>query len=343
MSGEPTPRDPSAGGRPWLAWPLKFTLCLTTLCPLDCQPCYADCARHRGQGELDAATWLRLLDELADSGVINVFVEGGEPLARPDCELILAHAARRMFTTLRTHAVMIDQPAARRLARLGLGRAYVDLFGPDAATHDALAGVPGAFDRAVAGVANLRAAGIPVSILTILCAPNAPSLARMGPLALALGADELGVLRLYPLGRARREWASLALSLAAQHAALEALFAAMPKGLRLMHSWHPNDANCCWQNAAIDPYGHAIGCPYLREFVDYGDLARMRWEETWAHPLYRRLRAGNVPVHCADCAASQLTAGGCRATAYAFHRRWDAPDPYCERMNEGVDLCVLPD
>ncbi|WP_114377599.1 radical SAM protein [Elioraea thermophila] len=342
MSGEPPQRDPSAGGRPWLARPLKFTLCLTARCPLDCRPCYADCAERQGRGELDAATWLRLLDELAEAGVINVFVEGGEPLARPDAELILAHAARRMFTALRTHAVSIDRAAARRLARLGLGRAYVDLFGPDAATHDALAGVPGAFDRALAGIAALRAAHIPVSILTILCAPNAPALARMGDLALALGADELGVLRLYPLGRAKREWASLALSLTDQRAALDSLIAAMPAGLRLMHSWHPNDANCCWQNAAIDPGGHAIGCPYLREFVDYGDLARVTWEESWAHPLYVRLREGNVPVHCADCAARELTAGGCRATAFAFHRRWDAPDPYCEVMNQGVDLRVLP-
>lgn len=263
MSNEPPRRDPSAGGRPWLARPLKFTLCLTALCPLDCRPCYADCARRRGEGELDAATWLRLRDELADAGVINVFVEGGEPLARGDCEMILAHAARRMFTTLRTHAVSIDRTAERRLARLGLGRA-------------------------------------------------------------------------------KRDWASLALALADQRAALDSLIAAMPAGLRLMHSWHPNDANCCWQNAAIDPHGHAIGCPYLREFVDYGDLARVTWEETWAHPLYVRLRVGNVPVHCPDCAARELTAGGCRATAYAFHRSWEAPDPYCERMNGGVDLRVLP-
>ncbi|MDW8444289.1 MAG: radical SAM protein [Acetobacteraceae bacterium] len=253
-----------AGGRPWLARPLKVTLCLTARCPLDCRPCYADCARRQGAGELDPATWMRLLDELADEGVINVFVEGGEPLAREDCEMILAHAARRMFTTLRTHAVGIDRAAAGRLARLGLGRAYVDLFGPDAETHDRLAGVAGAFERARAGIAALREAGIAVSILTILCAPNARGLPRMASLAHALGADELGVLRLYPLGRAKREWSSLALGLPEQRAALASLIAAMPEGIRLMQSWHPNDSNCCWQNAAIDPYGHAIGCPYLR-------------------------------------------------------------------------------
>src|SRR3546814_8772827 len=45
-----------------------------------------------------------------------------------------------------------------------------------------------------------------------------------------------------------------------------------PPGIKLMQSWHPNDGNCCWQMAAVDPFGRSIGCSYLREFVDYGDV-----------------------------------------------------------------------
>ncbi|MFQ3623644.1 MAG: hypothetical protein SNJ73_08870, partial [Acetobacteraceae bacterium] len=67
MSGTVAPRDPAEGGRPWLARAVKLTLCLTARCPLDCRACYADCARRQGRGELDTATWLRLLDELADA------------------------------------------------------------------------------------------------------------------------------------------------------------------------------------------------------------------------------------------------------------------------------------
>lgn len=333
---------PVAGGTPWMARPMKLTACLTARCPLGCAACYADCNTRPAGDELDTATWLGLIDTLADEGVINVFVEGGEPLIRDDAETILGHAARRMFTTLRTHAVTIDDRAAARLAALGIGRAYVDLLGL-AATHDALVATPGAFAAASAGIAALRRHGVPVSVLAILCAPNAAELPSLAAHAAALGADEFGVLRLYPLGRARRHWAALALGLDAQMAALDTLGERLPDGLRLMQSWHPNDANCCWQNAAIDPFGHAIGCPYLREYVDYGDLRATPWRETWNHPLYRRLRAGAVDGHCPDCAASQLTRGGCRATAYAYHGRWDAPDPFCTTMNEGIDLRVLPD
>lgn len=337
------PPDPVPRGTPRMARPMKLTLCLTARCPLACRACYADCGSRPEADELDTASWLRLIDELAEAGVINVFVEGGEPLARGDAETILAHAARRMFTTLRTHAVTIDDATARRLASLGIGRVYVDLMGADAATHDALTGTQGSFDAALAGIAALRRCDVPVSILVILCRANAASLPAMAALAARNGADELGVLRLYPLGRARRHWSELALPLEQQMAAIRAVSAALPPGLRLMQSWHPNDANCCWQNAAIDPYGHAIGCPYLREYVDYGDLRVTPWLETWNHPLYRRLRAGEVEGHCPDCASTQLSRGGCRSTAFAFHGRWDAPDPYCETMNKGIDLRVLPD
>lgn len=329
-------------GRPWLARPLKLTLCLTARCPLACRHCYADCNTRPAAAELDTDTWLGLIGEVAAAGAIHVLVEGGEPLVRDDAETILGAAARRMFTALRTHAVTIDDAAAARLADLGLGRVYVDLMGT-AATHDALVGRPGAFAAAGAGIAALRRRGVPVSVLAVLCAPNAAELPALAALAADLGADEFGLLRLYPLGRARRHWGALALGLDRQMAAVAAVAAGLPAGLRLMHSWHPNDANCCWQTAAIDPFGRAIGCPYLRDYVDYGDLRTTSWLDTWNHPLYRRLRAGAVGRHCAGCAASQRSAGGCRATAYAFHGRWDAPDPFCPEMNEGVDLRVLPD
>ena len=35
--------------------------------------------------------------------------------------------------------------------------------------------------------------------------------------------------------------------------------------------------------------------------------------------------------------------GGCRATAYAFHGRFDAPDPFDLELNDGIDLTTLPE
>lgn len=326
---------------PFLAAPFKLTISITQRCPMRCRHCYADCGAPARPPEPATAAWLGFIDQLAADGIISVFFEGGEPFAREDFEAIAAHAARRMYVSIRTHGTLIDAARARRLAAMPVGRVYLDLSGADAPSHDAATGHPGSFDAALAGLRALVDAGVRVTVLTILTRQAAPLLPGIMALALREGADEMGVLRLYPLGRARRNWAELALSLPAQLAALAAL--APPQGFRLMQSWHPKDGNCCWQNAAVSPWGRSIGCPYLREYVDYGD-AFAGFRATWGHPLYQQLRSQQIAASdtCPDCHGSELTRGGCRSTAFAFHGRWDAPDPFCTHLNQGVDLRVLP-
>lgn len=325
--------------RPRLDKPFKLTICVTETCQMDCQLCYADC-RNDPARELTTGQWKRFIDELVAENFLHVFFEGGEPFDRPDFEELLAHVGRRLYIAVRTHATTIDDARARRLQDLGVGRLYVDLFAPEAEVQDELTGRAGSFAAALAGITHARAAGIPVTLLAILSRRNHKRLQAYIDLAERVGADQVGVLRLYPLGRARRNWATLSLSLDEMMAALNGL--RVPPSVQLMQSWHPRDGNCCWQNAAVSPAGRSIGCPYLREYVDFGSILDQPFLETWAHPLYRQLRSGDVEETCAECTATQGTLGGCRSTAYAFHGRFTASDPYCVHNNQGVDLHDLP-
>jgi radical SAM protein with 4Fe4S-binding SPASM domain len=325
---------------PWVAAPFKLTLSVTARCNLACTHCYTDCG-VRGDPELSTQEWIAFLDQLVAEGFINVFFEGGEPFVREDFETLVAHSTPKMFVSIRTNGTLIDAARAARLAQLRVGRVYLDVLGASAATHDGLTGVPGSFDAAIAATRALRREGVRTTFLVILNRYNVGELQATLELAHALGCDEVGVLRLYPLGRARRNWAALSLSLDDMSRAIAAL--RPPGDLVLMQSWHPNDSNCCWQNAAVDPFGRSIGCPYLREYVDYGDIRHVSFRETWDHPLYRQLRSGQVADACPDCSRTQLTRGGCRSTAFAFHGRWDAPDPFCTHLNRGTDLHVLPE
>jgi radical SAM protein with 4Fe4S-binding SPASM domain len=117
-----------------------------------------------------------------------------------------------------------------------------------------------------------------------------------------------------------------------------------PQGIAIMQSWHPRDRNCCWQAAAVNAFGRAIGCMYLREYVDFGDATQQRYTSIWnSDPFYRALRSGVVEKSCKGCAEQEGTHGGCRSTAYAFHGRWTAPDPFDEPLNDGVALDILPE
>jgi len=327
---------------PTLASPPKMTLGITEGCPLRCRHCYANCATQQKSGELKIEEWLRLVDQVVNEGVIQFYIEGGEPLAKPGILDLLARCSRDAMTLLRTHGTLIDDTMASALKRGGVGRILVDLMGADAATHDWFTRTPGSFDAACNGISRCIASGLPTDVLVILTRQTAPQLNSLLKLAADLGAERVGILRLYPLGRAKQIWSEIAPSLEEQQASIRAL--QPPPGVTVMQSWHPNNKNCCWQAAAINAFGRAIGCMYLREYVDFGGVREVRHLDLWNHdPLYRHLRAGQVERGCADCSASQGSSGGCRAAAYAFHGRWTAPDPFDETLNDGVDLRVLPE
>ena len=327
--------------QPFFKTPPKITLSITNTCNLQCVHCYGDCTRLPSSRELDTEAWLAFIDYLVANDFIELYIEGGEPLHRPDFGQLLQHCARKLMTMVRTNGTLLTRETARDWKGFGVGRVFVDVWGATAATHDYLTGVPGSFDKACAAVGHLRDEGIPTDMLIILSRRNRDELPEYLKLAKRLGAERVGVLRLYPLGRAKARWPELALSLDEQETAIANL--APPPGLGIMQSWHPNDANCCWQSAAVNPFGDSIGCAYLREYVNFGNIRVTPFLDTWRNdPLYRLLRSGRVEGSCSDCHSNESTRGGCRSTAYAFHGEWTAPDPFCKTLNNGVDLRVLP-
>lgn len=321
--------------------PPKITLSVTNTCNLECAWCYGDCTPSPGDRELTTAEVLAFVDYLVENDFIQIYIEGGEPQCRPDFDQILRHCGRRLMTLVRTHGTLMTEAAARRWKRFGVGRVYVDILGARRGTHERLTGRSGSFDQSCAAVRHLVAAGIETDVLLILNRHNVSELNDYLRLARRLGATRAGILRLYPLGRAKSRWSELALSLEEQDEAIAGLDP--PAGLGVMQSWHPRDRNCCWQAAAVTPFGDSVGCMYLREYVRHGNIRDMPFLETWhGSELYRRLRSGEVESSCGSCEARSGTRGGCRSTAFAFHGRWTAPDPFCTHLNQGVDIRVLP-
>ena len=321
--------------------PVKTTLVITESCNLDCRLCYGRCKDPKPRPELSIAEWRRVADDLAASGVIWLYIEGGEPFLKPGFVDFLADNTHRMFTMVRTNGTLIDHELAERLKEIDVGIVLVDLWGATAATHDALTRTAGSFDRSVDGIRRLVDAGIETQMLFILNRHNVHELQAYCELAGSLGATAVGILRLYPLGHVREQWSELSLSLPEMSAALAAVRA--PADVRIMQSWHPRNANCCWQMSAVNAFGDSIGCAYLREYVDFGNVLQEPFLQTWNHPLGHQLRSGRVERSCGACTESQGSHGGCRSTAYAFHGRFDAPDPFDLELNDGVDLRILPD
>lgn len=321
--------------------PPKITISVTNSCNLNCKHCYGRCSPQPSAQELGTAEWKDFIDYLHDKEFIQIYFEGGEPFHRPDFMDLLRHCSRRFMTLVRTNGTLVTAELAKELKSIGVGRVLVDFMGATPQTHGWFTGDRVNFERSCEAVRNLVDAGIPAYTLMILTRRNVAELQAYVELAHCLGATRAGILRLYPLGRSKLLWNELALSIEEQTSALKGL--KIPDGISIMQSWHPKNHNCCWQSAAVNAYGDSIGCMYLREYVNYGNIRDVPFLDTWEKdPLYRELRAGRVETSCGPCTRTQSSRGGCRSTAFAFHGRWDAPDPFCSALNNGVDLRVLP-
>lgn len=145
--------------------PLIVNLLLTYRCNLRCAYCGV---WRQPPREMDTATILRLVDEIAAAGAERLSLSGGEPMIRKDVGIILAHAKRRGLTV---NLVSNGLHVARRIGELaGLDFLAVSLDGPEA-VHDAARG-KGAFRRALGAIRAARAAGIEVWTTTVLTRHN---------------------------------------------------------------------------------------------------------------------------------------------------------------------------
>lgn len=327
--------------QPRFETPPKITISVTNTCNLECKHCYGGCTGRPSANEFSTHEWIAFFDYLYDNDFIQVYFEGGEPFHRVDFKELLQSCSRRFMTWVRTNGTLITPETARELRQMGVGRVLVDIMGAERRTHEWFTGQRGSFEKSCAAVRYLVEAGITTYLLIILTRKNVAELQSYLDMAHSLGATKVGILRLYPLGRAKQRWDELSLSIHEQMAGLERL--EPPDGLNIMQSWHPKNHNCCWQSAAVNAFGDSIGCMYLREYVNYGNIREMPFLDTWHNdPHYKQLRSGRVEKSCGSCTKTQGTRGGCRSTAFAFHGRWDAPDPFCSSLNRETNLRVLP-
>ncbi|MFO0606548.1 MAG: radical SAM protein [Polyangiales bacterium] len=160
--------------------PVGVHLQVADRCNHACRHCY----QVQGlKGELGLDDLRRLLDDLAEAGVLTLNVSGGEATLRHDLLDILAHARARGFAVrLYTNAFLVDEALAARLAEVGLYEVHVSVYSAAAAEHDAVTRVPGSFERTVAGVRALRARGLRVvlkSPQTALSTEGAAGVARL--------------------------------------------------------------------------------------------------------------------------------------------------------------------
>lgn len=134
----------------------------TSACDQKCVHCGPRSERRRPD-ELSTEEALKIVGELAEAGVGEITLIGGEAYLRPDVLLIVrAIRERGMTATMTTGGYNLTREVAEALVEAGVQSVSVSIDGLQAC-HDSLRGREGSFNKAFAALRALKAAGAKIS------------------------------------------------------------------------------------------------------------------------------------------------------------------------------------
>jgi radical SAM protein with 4Fe4S-binding SPASM domain len=178
----------------------------TVRCNLACAHCRRLESNDAGVADLSTAQGEALIDQLAELGrpqlqmPVLVF-SGGEPLCRRDLFTLMDRARQQgIILALATNGTTISREKAQQIRDSGVARVSVSLDGATTEVHDRMRQIPGAFDRAMAGIRHLYDAGVPFQVNVTLTKQNAHQLEDVYDLARSLGAVAVHIFMLVPVG-----------------------------------------------------------------------------------------------------------------------------------------------
>lgn len=330
---------------PWREPPIGLLAELTHRCPLACPYCSNPLELTARERELSTEVWLRVLDEAAALGVLQLHLSGGEPTLRTDLEAIVARArALELYSNLITAGVGVSERRLEALAEAGLDHVQLSVQDVDPEGCDRIGGFKGSLARKVAFARAVRALGLPLTLNAVVHRHNLDRLERFVELALELDADRLEVAHVQYYGWALANRAALMPTRDQLDRSVEIVKAARERyGDRLLidfvvpdyYATHPKPCASGWGRAVIlvAPDGRVLPChaaptiPGL-DFPSVKDrpLAWI-WQESPAFQRFRGFEWMQEP--CRSCPRREIDFGGCRCQAMQLLGDPEATDPAC--------------
>ena len=308
---------------------------VTHHCNLNCIGCYSAVDARNARRDLTLDELRGIIDALADAGCRHVVISGGEPFLRDDLAAIVAYVRERGIDSVDvlTNGTAVTPEKLAAIAPY-VGRVSVSFDGSNAEAAPVIRREP-LFERLVAAVEMIRAAGIAPHIIPTAHAGNIDALEEYAALA-----DSLGATMNFSLLSAPAENDELSAVLP-DDAALERLAQAT---LALSRDGVPVLSDTPVSTRLTTTCGCGAGCAMVSVSAD-GEVfpCHMMHDEAFSlgslveDPSCLSARHAPAPrvdelAACADCDIRYLCGGGCRARAYFATGDVEARDPYCALM-----------
>ena len=144
-----------------------------------------------------------IAEKLRTAGPLIVTIGGGEPLLHPDLTEIVRAFAKNNFPVMICNGWYMTPDRARELFKAGLYEVSISLDYADPGKHDRQRGMPGAFDRALAGLEMLHKSRVHphqrVHMISVIMDDNLDEIEPLVKLAQKIGITYL--VTLYSHGR----------------------------------------------------------------------------------------------------------------------------------------------
>jgi len=175
----------------------------THKCNLQCKHCYSNSGVVEEE-ELSTKQALAVVDQLADAHVTALAFSGGEPLTRKDFFQVARHASDRgLYVSLASNGTLLTKENVAKVKEAKVNYIDVSIDGACAKTHDDFRGVPGTFDKAIAGLKNCVEADLCVCIATTVGKNNMAELPAIIDLAEKIHAERFTYFNFIPTGRGK--------------------------------------------------------------------------------------------------------------------------------------------
>ncbi len=329
-----------------VAPPLAMLAELTHRCPLQCPYCSNPLELERASSELDTATWLRVLEEANELGILQVHFSGGEPTVRKDLETLVAKAGElALYSNLITAGVLLDEARIERLVEAGLDHVQISFQDSEAETADRIGGFKDAHRRKLQVARWIRAAGLPLTVNVPLHRRNLAHLEPIIDMAVELGAERMEAAHVQYYGWALRNRAALMPTRAQLEAATVTVAAARErlKGVMVIdyvvpdyYARRPKSCMGGWgrQFLNVSPVGKVLPCHAAETITGlvFDRVGERGLAEIWrdSEALNRYRGTDWMPEPCRSCDRREIDWGGCRCQAFALTGEAAAVDPACE-------------
>jgi len=353
--------------RPVVVWNV------TRKCNLKCVHCYAHATDEALANELTTTEGKALIDDLAQFGAPVMLFSGGEPLVRKDLPELAAYAVEKgMRAVISTNGTLITADMAKTLKSIGLSYVGISLDGMQP-VNDRFRGVPGSFDKALAGIRHCQDAGIKVGLRFTINRFNVDEIPAIFDLLEDMNIPRVCFYHLVYAGRGS-EMVKEDLSHEETRKAVDLII----DRTRALHDKGLAKEVLTVDNHADGPYlylrllkenpqratevlellkmnegnnsGRGIGCVswdgevYADQFWrhhSFGNVRKKPFSQIWTQPedellLKLKDKKQYVKGRCATCSWLDVCGGNFRVRAEAVHGDVWAPDPACYLINDEI-------